>query len=84
MTPDEAIEPHALVHRLESDEADTTESLKAIRDLRSWLDELEGLLVPDARVEGLSWQSIATALGRTKQSIWEKYRDADPEETVNG
>jgi len=84
MTAAEETEPHGLVHRLEGDEADTTESLEAIRDLRDWLDELEGVLVLDGRVEGLSWQSIATALGRTKQSVWEKYRDADPEETVNG
>ena len=63
-----------------------TLALSAVGALRVWLDEVEGPLVSRARDEGHSWHGIATALRRTKQGVWEKYRNpADSSDnSVNG
>ena len=84
MTPDKTIDPQALIALIEGPGADTTDSLEAVGLLREWLEELEEELVLRARVEGLSWHGIGTALRRSKQSVWEKYHDPDPSDIIDG
>jgi hypothetical protein len=49
--------------------------LERVGVLRLWLDDIEEELVLKARVEGMSWAEIGSNLGRSKQAVWEKYRD---------
>ena len=77
-------DPGVLVQLVE--DTDPTLALSAVGSLHRWLDEVEGPLVRRARHEGHSWHGIAIALGRTKQGVWERYRNpADSSDnSVNG
>jgi hypothetical protein len=53
-------------------------SLKALEDvrmIRGLLETAELHSVSKARSAGHSWNEIATALGVSRQSAWEKWRD---------
>jgi hypothetical protein len=47
--------------------------LQAVVALRRLLEELERLHVDNAREQGWTWQSIATALQVSRQSVHEKH-----------
>lgn len=47
--------------------------LQAVVALRRLLEELERLHVDNARDQGWTWQSIATALQVSRQSVHEKH-----------
>ncbi|CCB71395.1 hypothetical protein [Streptantibioticus cattleyicolor] len=47
--------------------------LQAVVALRRLLEELERLHVDNARDQGWTWQSIATALRVSRQSVHEKH-----------
>lgn len=51
------------------------EALSAIRLLRDHLVTEERRSVALARVEGLTWERIASLLGQKRQSVWARYRD---------
>jgi hypothetical protein len=48
------------------------------------LDQFELIAVRTARRHGKSWAEIATRLGVTRQSAWERWRDLDNDETPAG
>jgi len=52
-------------------------SLSDIGDVRRMLDQAELAAVRTARLHGKSWAEIATHLGVTRQSAWERWRDLD-------
>jgi hypothetical protein len=61
-------------------EMDSEEALRALTDvglLRRLLDQAELTAVRTARVHGKSWAEIATRLGVTRQSAWERWRELD-------
>jgi hypothetical protein len=62
-----------LLHRAGGN--DSLTALSAIASLRVYLEDRECEVVRKARAETMSWGQIAEALGRSKQSVWEKYRD---------
>jgi hypothetical protein len=66
------------VHGLldEARSGDAGSGLGAIGILKIWLELREGDLVEVARNQGRSWGWIASCLGRARQGVWEKYRDA--------
>jgi len=85
MTTAGELEPHGLVHHIETPVDDPLLALSAMGALRGWLDKREAAVVKMARHEGFSWQGIATAVGRSKQAVWEKYQNpADPSDIING
>ncbi|MCI3927704.1 hypothetical protein [Streptomyces sp. AN091965] len=47
--------------------------LQAVVALRRLLEELERVHVDNARKQGWSWQSIATSLNVSRQSVHEKH-----------
>jgi len=47
--------------------------LVAIAELRRELDRYEATVVRQARVTGMPWQQIATALGVSRQAVHKKY-----------
>jgi len=53
------------------------EALSDVGSLRRLLDEVELTAVRTARRAGRSWSEIATRLGVTRQSAWERWRDLD-------
>jgi hypothetical protein len=53
------------------------EALDDIGELRRVLDQAELEAVRTARRHGRSWAEIATRLGVTRQSAWERWRDLD-------
>ena len=55
------------------------EALADIGSLRRLLDRAELEAVRDARAARRSWAEIATRLGVTRQSAWERWRDLDDE-----
>jgi hypothetical protein len=60
--------------------ADGDGALAALTDigtLRRLLDQAELVAVRTARRQGRSWTEIATKLGITRQSAWERWRDLD-------
>ena len=57
--------------------ADALEALSDIGQLRRLLDRAELDAVRDARGDRRSWAEIATRLGITRQSAWERWRDLD-------
>lgn len=59
--------------------AEALEALSDIGQLRRLLDRAELDAVRDARGDGRSWAEIATRLGVTRQSAWERWRDLDTE-----
>ncbi|WP_255954438.1 hypothetical protein [Streptomyces odontomachi] len=52
---------------------DPAVGLQAVVALRRLLEELERLHVDSARDQGWTWQSIATALRVSRQSVHEKH-----------
>jgi len=52
---------------------DPAVGLQAVVALRRLLEELERLHVDNARGQGWTWQSIATALHVSRQSVHEKH-----------
>ena len=55
-----------------------TLSLKALEDIRfvrALLDTAERNAVRTARHHGQSWTDVASALGVSRQSAWERWRD---------
>jgi len=50
--------------------------LVAIAELRRELDRYEGTVVRQARVLGMPWQQIATALGVSRQAVHKRYGKA--------
>lgn len=58
---------------------DPLAALSDIGRLRRLLDEAELGAVREARRAGKSWAEIATKLGVTRQSAWERWRDLDVE-----
>jgi DNA invertase Pin-like site-specific DNA recombinase len=52
-------------------------TLACIQEVRAKIDRNELQTVKIARAAGLSWTDIATALGITRQSAWEKWRELD-------
>jgi hypothetical protein len=73
-----AFERLAVWHR----DAAADGALDALDDLgqiRHLLDQVELAAVRAARSSGKSWTEIATRLGITRQSAWERWRDLDEE-----
>jgi PASTA domain len=68
------------------DDADPLEALADLGAGRRLLDEAEMEAVRAARRSGRSWAEIATKLGVTRQSAWERWRDLDdaPEPEARG
>ncbi|HZC11283.1 MAG TPA: PASTA domain-containing protein [Mycobacterium sp.] len=56
---------------------DGLDALSDIGVVRRMLDQAELAAVRAARVHGKSWAEIATHLGVTRQSAWERWRDLD-------
>jgi PASTA domain len=56
---------------------DGLDVLSDIGVVRRTLDQAELAAVRAARVHGKSWAEIATRLGVTRQSAWERWRDLD-------
>ena len=56
---------------------DGLDALSDIGVVRRLLDQAELAAVRAARVHGKSWAEIATHLGVTRQSAWERWRDID-------
>jgi hypothetical protein len=54
-----------------------TSALADIGQVRHLLDQAELVAVRTARRDGKSWAEIATKLGVTRQSAWERWRDLD-------
>jgi hypothetical protein len=59
------------------DDDDGLASLSDIGVVRRMLDQAELAAVRAARLHGKSWAEIATYLGITRQSAWERWRDVD-------
>jgi hypothetical protein len=59
------------------DDDDGLDSLSDIDVVRRMLDQAELAAVRAARLHGKSWAEIATHLGVTRQSAWERWRDLD-------
>jgi hypothetical protein len=65
---------------LSSSDQDGDAAADALADIgmvRHLLDQVELLAVRTARRQGKSWTEIATNLGVTRQSAWERWRDLD-------
>ena len=60
-----------------SEDDDGLASLSDIGVVRRMLDQTELTAVRTARLHGKSWAEIATQLGVTRQSAWERWRDLD-------
>src|ERR1700728_104218 len=60
-----------------SDDDDGLAALSDIGVVRRMLDQAELAAVRTARLRGKSWAEIATHLGVTRQSAWERWRDLD-------
>lgn len=58
-------------------DGDALAALSDIGLVRRLLDEAELAAVRTARGQGRSWAEIATKLGVTRQSAWERWRDLD-------
>lgn len=59
------------------DGSSAVEALADIGLVRHLLDQAELIAVRTARRHGKSWAEIATKLGVTRQSAWERWRDLD-------
>jgi hypothetical protein len=58
-----------------SGEYDAIAALSDLRLVRALLEEVEREAVLGARQLGRSWASVASMLGVTRQSAWERWRD---------
>jgi len=54
-------------------------TLQCVREIRQKCDTTELATVREARAAGVTWTEIATALGVTRQSAWERFRELDPD-----
>jgi hypothetical protein len=70
-------DPHTLVIEALQRRYAVATRLRAVGEMRQWLEELEPALVAGAREDGQSWEAIADALGRSKQAVWERYRSTE-------
>lgn len=61
-------------------EPDPLDALGDVGQVRRLLDEVELRAVRSARLRDRSWAEIATRLGVSRQSAWERWRDLDGEE----
>jgi hypothetical protein len=59
------------------------DALADIAAMRRQLDRAEFTAVRRARRSGKSWAEIATMLGVTRQSAWERWRDVDDEHEID-
>jgi hypothetical protein len=66
-----------LSRRLAARGAGALDALSDVAALRRVLEEAELAAVRAARAAGRSWAEIATMLGVTRQSAWEKWRELD-------
>src|SRR5579875_3579730 len=57
------------------------DAMTDVGTLRRLLDQAELAAVRAARRDTKSWAEIATQLGITRQSAWERWRELDEEET---
>jgi hypothetical protein len=57
--------------------AEVVTTLRAIQQVRQTCDHTELETVKFARKAGLSWTEIASALGVTRQSAWERWHEID-------
>ena len=74
-------DPRVLVAMIESDDVDT--ALFGIGLMHRWIADQEMINVFRARDNERSWGWIGERLGRTRQAVWERYRDrteASPEQ----
>ena len=62
---------------MEGHEREVGYTLACIQEVRTKIDQNELRTVKLAREAGLSWTEIATALGITRQSAWEKWHELD-------
>jgi hypothetical protein len=60
------------------------DALEDIGVVRRLLDQAELVAVRTARRHGKSWAEIATRLGVSRQSAWERWRDIDDETETTG
>ena len=65
--------------RSSRDGDDALDALSDIGAVRRLLDQAELAAVRDARGRSKSWAEIATRLGVTRQSAWERWRELDDE-----
>jgi hypothetical protein len=56
---------------------DPAVAFPAIGRLRDWLAAREVTTVRAARRRGWTWERIGDALGRARQTVWERYRHED-------
>jgi hypothetical protein len=52
-------------------------TLRCVQEIRAKCSQTELKTVREARISGLSWTEIAGALGVTRQSAWERWRELD-------
>lgn len=57
--------------------AEVVITLRAIQEVRQECDNTELRTVRHARKAGLSWAEIATALGVSRQAVWERWHEID-------
>lgn len=63
--------------------AEVATTLRAIQEVRQACDNTELTTVKHARKAGLSWAEIATALGVSRQAVWERWHEIDETLTEN-
>ena len=68
-----------LTRRASHDVGSGLETLTDLSVVRRQLEHVELMAVRAARAQGRSWAEIATHLGVTRQSAWERWRDLDDE-----
>lgn len=66
-----------LSRRVSGDAGSGLDTLADVSVLRRQLEHVELFAVKTARAQGRSWAEIATHLGVTRQSAWERWRDLD-------
>jgi len=76
--------PGARPHRHPDDGDGALAALADVWQVRHLLDQVELVAVKTARRHGKSWAEIATKLGVTRQSAWERWRDLDDAEPSGG
>ncbi|HJQ00526.1 MAG TPA: PASTA domain-containing protein [Jatrophihabitans sp.] len=76
--------PSARPHRHADDGEAALTALADVWQVRHLLDQVELAAVKTARRHGKSWAEIATTLGITRQSAWERWRDLDDAEPLAG
>src|SRR5699024_6907789 len=59
---------------------DALDALADVGTVRRLLDQVELVAVRTARRSGKSWAEVATRLGVTRQSAWERWRELDEPE----